>query len=320
LGIDDPWKFGYATGVTLIVLLIACFFYWLRWYSAVVCLLIGIVGVHLRENYRSPVLFLLVVLVLAVPVVPERLGRLRILPPPGTVLRVLVLAGMAVLAGAAAVGAVHFATKAGFLGELAEQKNEEQSQLKGGLLLAGRPEILVSSRAVLDSPILGHGSWARDYKYTEMLSDIIEENGGKANLEDAIQTYSGLIPSHSHVMGAWVEAGILGALFWMYAFWQAVRALLRVAIVRPPLSPLYTWILVVFLWDVLFSPFGTSRRGTEALVIVLIVDVLESGASVLKATRRMPWQQWRRMGAVGRVPAPQWNLGPNGESQTSGSE
>ncbi len=46
-----------------------------------------------------------------------------------------------------------------------------------GVLLGGRHESLVSTQAILHSPILGHGSWARDPKYVELLSDRLTELG-----------------------------------------------------------------------------------------------------------------------------------------------
>ena len=102
-------------------------------------------------------------------------------------------------------------------------------------MLGGRPEILVSSRAVLDSPILGHGSWAKDFKYNEMLNDLLIEQGKRENyLQDLDPDWRGLIPVHSHLMGAWVWAGILGAIFWAYIFWLVIKGIVRVSILRPP--------------------------------------------------------------------------------------
>ena len=67
--------------------------------------------------------------------------------------------------------------QAGELGDDAQLSMKSQSRGKLGLLIGGRPETLVSVRAALDSPLLGHGSWAQDPKYVEMLADVSAETG-----------------------------------------------------------------------------------------------------------------------------------------------
>ncbi len=66
---------------------------------------------------------------------------------------------------------------------------------------------------------------------------------------------------------------------------------MRVALLRPPLAPIYMWFLVSTWWDVFFSPFAAYRRIIEAVMIVVVADMLE---------KKMPVFQkgWRRMGAV----------------------
>ena len=44
-------------------------------------------------------------------------------------------------------------------------KYEQESAGYYGVLLGGRPELLAELPAVYDSPILGHGSWAREPLY-----------------------------------------------------------------------------------------------------------------------------------------------------------
>ncbi|MFZ0746284.1 MAG: O-antigen ligase family protein [Terracidiphilus sp.] len=282
---DDPWKFGYSRGTIIFVVLVSCFFYRRRQYIIAGIFLAGIMGVNLFENYRSPVLDLLVATALVMPVVPERIGRLRILPPLGSSARVAVLAGLALAAGVLAGGLVHLFTSTGLIGADAQVKNQEQSQSKGGIILGGRPEILVSSRAVLESPILGHGSYAKDFKYTEMLNDIQVENGIPTDLEDE-EAAEGTIPAHSHLMSTWVQAGVLGAVFWVYILWSVFRAVVWVATIRPPNAPLYALLLVELAWNILFSPFGNTARMQEALIFVIIFDLQDSWLAIVNASGR----------------------------------
>jgi hypothetical protein len=290
----QPWKFGYAGGTILLVVLGSCYFYSRRQYSAVGIVFAGIIFINLLENYRSPVLNLLVAMVLVVPIIPERIGRLRLLPRRGSVMRIAVLTGMAVGGGLSASALVHLATTAGLVSEEARMKNEEQGE-GTGILLGGRPEILVSSIAVMDSPVLGHGSWAKEAKYDELMSDLMVEQGKKSYLRDTVVESEGLIQAHSHLMGAWVWAGLLGAVFWLYLFWLVIKAIVRVTIILPPMAPLYAYLLVEYAWAILFSPFGSTLRIYESLVIVIIIDLLpESAPRKIVALGQTQKRMWRR--------------------------
>jgi hypothetical protein len=292
---QDPWKFGYSTGVMLMVVLLSCFFYNRRWYPVVLLLLAGMAVINLLMNFRTPVLSVLLTLVLVVPVVPERFGRLRLLPRVGTRLRVVVLAAMALGAGFAAVGLLHLVTASGLAGQDAKLKNESQSRSSGGILIGGRPEILISSRAVIESPIIGYGSWAKDLRFVEMLHDFQAEHFIKTDLQDEEDQSKGLIPTHSHIMGAWVWAGILGTAFWAYVLWLVLRAIMQVSVLRPRNAPLYAWLFVGLAWDILFSPFASTRRVTESIILIIIIDLAESGAPALEVMKRRLRPQLRRL-------------------------
>jgi hypothetical protein len=299
----EPWKFGYASGTIILSLLISGFFYSRRRYLLAGLLFVGIIGVNLLENYRSPVLNLLIAMVLVIPIVPERIGRLKLLPRVGSVMRVAVLAGMVVAAGSGASALVHFVTSRGLISEEGRKKNESQAQ-GTGLLLGARPEIQISVRAVFDSPILGHGSWAKEPKYQEMLSDMMVEQGQPGNLgEMEVSSAYGLIPSHSHLMGAWVSAGILGAVFWAFIFWLVIKGIVRVTVLRPPLAPVYAYLLVEFSWAILFSPFGSTLRMYESMVMVIMMDLLGSAPHLVRALPPLRKRAWRRQPFRGRIPS-----------------
>jgi hypothetical protein len=298
---DYPWKFGYGPGVILLVVMLSCYFYRSRAYPVVVFLLAAIMAVNLVENFRSPILFLLVTIALVIPVIPERIGRLQLLPRSGRVARVLVLACMGLAAGGMAEAAIAWATNIGLAGESAREKNRAQMESKGGLLFGGRPEIFVSTIAVLDSPLLGHGARAKDYKYRDMLADINTERNLPDNPAFDIELFQGLIPTHSHLIGAWVSGGILASLVWFYLFWIAIRSVIEVASQRPPLAPLYGYLLTMFLWDIWFSPFGSSERPREAGLIIIMVDLLQFSVARSRSTdfaRRFRWRRRRFAGPM----------------------
>jgi O-antigen ligase len=238
------------------------------------------------------VLDLLMTIAMVYPVVPERIGNIQILPRSQG-LRLVVLAVFAFTAAGVAKEMVAFVTRAGFISEEAQAKNEAQSKA-GNLLLGGRPEFVIGLRAALDSPIIGHGSWARDIKYFEMLYDWTVETGAQQEQTggDVEEEADGLIPGHSHIITAWVWAGIGGLIFWLYIVSLVGRGMAQVALLRPKLAPLYMWFLISMFWDIFISPFAANRRITEAVLIVLIVDLLKKKVKV-------PESSWRRMGALG---------------------
>ena len=86
------------------------------------------------------------------------------------------------------------AAAGGLLGASAQTRYYTQSGSLG-VLLGGRSESLVSTQAILDSPILGHGSWARDPKYVLLLSDRLVALGYEDISTDPADI--GVIPAHS---------------------------------------------------------------------------------------------------------------------------
>jgi len=284
-----PWKFGYAWGTMQAVILICCFFYSRRRYVEGAICIVALIVVNLLFNFRSPVLYLLITLVLVFPVIPERIGRLQILPG-GMTARVVTLAILSIGAAGFASTLVDFVTHAGYIDAESQAKNESQSQ-SGNLLLGGRPEFVIGLRAALDSPIIGHGSWAHDMKYFEMLNDMEIEEGVIPEQGDPDAEADGLIPGHSHIVTAWVWAGILGLIFWIYLIWMIFKGVVQVTILKPALAPLYMWMMLGTVWDIFFSPFAFTRRIGEAILIVIVADLIEKKVVVAPAV-------WRRMGAI----------------------
>jgi hypothetical protein len=271
---EDAIKFIYSIALLYFVAATSCLFYQRGQYAIVGLLLLGDIGFNVIFNLRSLTLIIFVATCLILPIIPEYIGRVRILPPARTRARVFVIIGVALVSGAVIGKIMTTLAATGVLGYQAQQKNQTQTTAGWGILLGGRPEVIVSSRAVIDSPILGHGSWAKDEKYTRMLADIQNEYGGKVS-ETSITRYSNLIPAHSHLMNAWVDAGILGGAFWIYILVLTAKSILTAARSQLPLKPAYITLFVLLFWDIIFSPFGGLRRVTVSFFIVLICDVLD---------------------------------------------
>lgn len=304
MALENPWKFGYAMGVNLCVVFICAFLCSRRKYLVAMLMVGGDCALNLFLNYRSPLLALLVMAALTIPVIPEQIGPWRVLPPRGSRAYLVTLITLALLTSIAAGAVVKAVSQSDLLEEKDREKNLSQAGVRGGLLIGGRPEILVSSVAVADSPILGHGSWARDYKYIELLNDVMYERGmeDQEGLEELEEDSGGLIPTHSHLMGAWVTAGILGAVFWVYIWVMLGKGVVRLATARPAFAQIYAYLILASMWDILFSPFGTGRRMLEAFVIVVVFDVVEKFNTATKANQTSIMRGWRRGSLQPRVP------------------
>ncbi len=153
------------------------------------------------------------------------------------------------------------------------------------MLVGGRPETLVAIQAIRDSPFIGHGSFPYGPKYIELSQDIQYQHG-YSNTDEPEEVEFEVIPTHSHLTMAWVESGILGGICWIYILLLTLRAVFRVSVLRPRLAPLYCYLLVGFLWDILYSPFGSVNRIWAAFYILLSYNIL--GTRAITAVQLRP--------------------------------
>jgi hypothetical protein len=96
-----------------------------------------------------------------------------------------------------------------------------------------------------------------------------------------------LIPTHSFLLGAWVEAGLLGAIFWAWVIILPVRVLLRPHSLTDFPIPLIAFIAFLFIWDILFSPFGSMARFVAPYFVVAMMTCSEAyrGKFTIKVSR-----------------------------------
>lgn len=271
--LGDPWKFGYGDEVSWLLVLFAVALAKGRgfvrlWPAALLLLAVATLNFYMGYRSAGGIAFL-ATCYLAAQVLWRRRsasGRIRT--------RQLIMLGIVAVIGA--VGALQLyehSAQSGWLGEDARQKYEMQSSGGYGLLLGGRTEILVSSRAVLESPVIGHGSGAKDCGYAALYAQLKREAGYSPGDADG----ECLIPTHSHLMGAWVQAGILGAVFWVWALTLPIRTLTRLYTAPQRLTPLVALLAFLLIWDIFFSPFGAERRFMTPFYIVLMISFLPEG-------------------------------------------
>lgn len=253
---SEPWKFGYGALITILCMIFISTPLVRRvvgpWGQIAATLCIAVL--NLVENTRS--VFAILFAVAGVLVIGELFRRLLRGRPLPKVLFMFTLLGSVVFCEVV-VTIYETAASSGVLGEDAREKYESQTEGGMGILLGGRAESLVSTQAIADSPIIGHGSWAKDYDYVNLYVEALEKRG-VAIIGDPFR--SGLIPSHSFFFGSWVEAGILGGVFWAYIFCVCGRSLYSLFNIPYWSRPLVAFITFSLMWDVLFSPFGAQQR------------------------------------------------------------
>lgn len=148
---------------------------------------------------------------------------------------------------------------------LLEKQISQNSEL--GILLGGRGEIFSSYMAIVDAPIIGHGSWAENCKYIYSIYDSkIQYN---PNIK--IDLTRCLIKSHSVIFGSWVNSGIFGFLFWFYIIIIIVVKLIKDIRTDGNLLTLLLYLTITVFWDIIFSPYGGTRMVYAPLCIVIIL-------------------------------------------------
>jgi hypothetical protein len=275
------WKFGFAGPTTTLVLIGFSLLPVLRSPRSLVgpAIMIALGVFSAFMNYRSwGGILMLSAAFLSIPAL-LRLFGLR--PKPLSYGRMLVMGTILFATGFGAIKAYGIAAESGMLGERSRQKYETQSALGDlGILLGGRSESLVTVQAIQDSPLIGHGSWAKDRYYAELRQLMLYRLGF---LNRFIEPETDLIPTHSHLLGSWVEAGIGGALFWAGVLCLIAGALRRLYASDDPLRPYLVFLMFLFIWDILFSPFGAQRRLTNGFLMVAVLFALNASA--------MNWRQ-----------------------------
>lgn len=137
--------------------------------------------------------------------------------------------------------------------------------------------MVVAVHAIADSPLIGYGSWAADKRYTKVVAREAVRGSTRTNHPD--KTGESLLP-HSQVLQAWVEGGLLAAIFFFVYAAAIVRAFFWL-VHRHDLgrmTPLLLILLVLGGWNLLASPI----LGKHRVLVMLVVGA----TALLMAERR----------------------------------
>lgn len=145
------------------------------------------------------------------------------------------------------------------------------------LISQGRGEFFVAIEAIKDKPLLGHGSWAVDagnHYRSLMFKDMDRDKARQLSLDN-----SGVIPSHSVLLGAWLYAGIIGFLCMFYLFWLAMKRAFSLIMderaMETPYYPLIVLFTIQLIWTFPFSPLPQIRN-LIPLMIAFIITIYHS--------------------------------------------
>lgn len=145
------------------------------------------------------------------------------------------------------------------------------------LIGQGRGEFFVAIEAIKDAPWLGHGSWAVDennHYRSLMFKDLDRDRSRMEALNN-----SGVIPSHSILLGAWLYGGIIAFLCIFYIFWlvmkRAFSLIMNERAMETPYYPILVYFTVQLLWVFPFSPLPHIRN-TLPLIIGFILTIYHS--------------------------------------------
>ena len=277
-----PWKFGIGNGVALLAVLAGL---WrpIRWNPILATAPLLAVGAYsLVVGFRS-----MFACALLASLALFAQGLLCLSPRGSRVKPAFLVTGWlacSLLAGLGVLELYKLAASEGYMDEVSTATFALQNQGDLGVLIGGRIAVFSSIPAILDSPILGHGSKAKDPYYAGLILE--GRNYGYEigmGLHHSYQ-YESRIPTHSMLLGTWVQAGIGGVFFWICFALLIVATLANLGAAREPLSLLIFYLGFAQLWHIPFSPFAGEHRLMTAFTLCLFVaarQVLRNSGSAI---------------------------------------
>lgn len=190
---------------------------------------------------------------------------------------------IALFCGLAIFSFYSYAVSHDWLGQHAAERIERM-QVRGygkvlDTLIGSRPQFLISTYAIAKRPIVGYGSWPQNCGFIRLFKEEqrmlgISEPVGLGYQKKKDTSAICLIPSHSHLLGAWLWAGLMAVPVWLYIMVKTGTWMMRAIRDRRyfELAPLVMG--AILLWAIPFSPFAGRLRITEAFYIAVIFSRL----------------------------------------------
>lgn len=166
----------------------------------------------------------------------------------------------------------------GSLGGAAQSKYEKQTEEGKGilkLLMSGRKEFFIGFLAAADHPLIGLGPRAEDRSgYTERFLkkygseyDLVAYDRSRANVMN--MGFKMQIPTHSHIISAWLWCGLPGLLFWLWVISHIYRHIRSFSAAVPQWYGYFALAIPSMLWDIFFNPLA-GRAGFPLLMVCMM--------------------------------------------------
>ena len=256
----DSWKFLFANFTT------ASLLYFLGGYSksriVAILMVLSLVSIHLIFGARSAAaITMLCVFPLLIPAGTR--------PSKKNISILLIFLTVVVLASEQIYQNLALG---GTLGQAQLIKAREQFE-SGPLLLFARSETLYQLGAITENPIIGKGSNPElDQSLLLKISRNEYQLGLRSKDTAAYRSYllSGRVPQHSMFFGSWLEAGIIGVIFWLTILLFLLREFTKFVFMRSRLSYITFYLLISTFWNLFFSPLGAGSRLFLAIAITCV--------------------------------------------------
>lgn len=256
------WKTGYGLPISILVMAIAPKIS--SRYSALVLAFLGLF--HVLFDFRSLGFFCLLVagLIWLTPRLSSKQDAFRALP------KLIISFGLIFTLLSVAYS---------FSQDSYANRRDESNSIRSAAYI-------VSLQAIAESPLIGHGSWAKDSQLASRYVDIITAEAGTRRSQYKDQLREELIPAHSQILQSWVEGGILGTIFFAYFGFKHIRGIRFCVIERPfdRFTALFLFLLISSFWAVFASPFGGNQRIYVAISVAILCVLERERKRLLRAT------------------------------------
>lgn len=260
---EEPWRFGFAMPVTVLVLGL-CMLLKRTWLELAAVAILMSVNAFSGGRSSSAMMLMVGALVLWQ-------HRPQFRRRSSSALGALALVG---LLGLGVYRALTGAAMEGYLGDSAQERTQAQIEQSGSLILGGRPES-GATMALIDHRPLGYGPGV-----APTLEDILVAKRGMAELgydpnngyvEEYMFGRGGHIELHSLIGDLWAPYGLAGLLLAGVLLSLALRYI-GMSLAYRSGTALGLFLSLRVCWDVLFSPVvSTVDHLTLALAVMLLV-------------------------------------------------
>ena len=249
---ETPWRLGLGESLTVVALCLPAINQRYKFISAVIFFIV--VSIHLFTGSRN--LSLLSFSLIFLFIFSQFFGDTK--AHEFTWHKFTKLAS-GIVAGLCALFAIFiFLVGSNVLPEDVERRLTRQFDTKYGVIISARPDVSASILGIAKRPFTGYGSGVVDDDVYENYVNFASNNQKQFQRLINEKYLWEASPSHSHIFGAWLDAGFIAAISWIFILIFCTRYVVILSYLQHPIVPLGLFYLLSMIWDILFSP-GPNR-------------------------------------------------------------